>query len=137
MAQQSRAFQGAFRSDVEESIALNQVKSGAVIISASGMCDAGRIKHHPQSTTFRGRNAPLSLPAGRRYAREAPGGWGEARKVVCDPVVVRAAVPHHRRTLRPRADQAALISWLGNFKSPKMTFVVHGEQSSARADEAR
>ena len=127
-------FRVRFVSDVEESIALNQVKSGAVIISASGMCDAGRIKHHLKYNLPRPECAIViaGFQAAGTLGRRLVDG-AKLVRLFGDPVVVRAAV-HTIGGLSAHADQAALISWLGNFSSPpKMTFVVHGEQSSARA----
>lgn len=122
-----------FVQDVEESIALNQRRGGAVIISASGMCDAGRIKYHllhnlprPEcSIVFCGFQAAGTL--GRRLV--------DGAKIVTlfsQPVSVQADV-YTIGGLSAHADQAALLAWLRGFRTvPERTFVVHGEAETAR-----
>ncbi|MBX3687616.1 MAG: MBL fold metallo-hydrolase [Rhodocyclaceae bacterium] len=126
-------FKVRFVSDVEESKALNQVRSGAVVISASGMCDAGRIKHHLKYNLSRPECAIViaGFQAAGTLGRRLVDGARLVR-LFGEPVVVKASI-HTIGGLSAHADQAALMSWLRHFSSPpKVTFVVHGEQSSAR-----
>jgi metallo-beta-lactamase family protein len=116
----------------QDSMAINQLAPGKrIIISASGMCDAGRIKHHlkhnlwrPESTVlFVGYQAEGSL--GRRILDGEPTVriHGEEVNVLADIRVIEAFSSH--------ADQAALLSWLQGFKEkPRQVFLVHGEENS-------
>ena len=122
----------SFVQDVEESMALDRVRHGAVIIAASGMCDGGRIRHHlaanlprPESSiVFTGFQAQGTL--GRRIvdgAREV--------RIFGEDIPVRARV-HTIGGLSAHADQAALLGWLRKFRAPpRQTFVVHGEAATA------
>ena len=122
-----------FTEDVEESKALNRIRSGAVIIAASGMCDGGRIKHHLEhnlgrpecSILFTGFQAADTL--GRRIVDGA-----RSVKLFGETVPVRAQV-HTLGGLSAHADRGALLAWLHRFKSaPPQVFVVHGEAETAK-----
>lgn len=120
-----------FSRSQEESMYLNTVKSNTIIISASGMCDAGRIKHHlkhnlwrPESTIlFVGYQAIGTL--GRRIVdgEKLVRIHGEQVAVKADIESIEAYSAH--------ADRAGLTSWLKNFVlPPKGVFLVHGEEKS-------
>ena len=121
-----------FTRSVEESIALNRIKAGAIIVSASGMCDAGRIKHHLRHHLGRAECAIVIIgyqaagTLGRRLVD------GEKRvRIFDEEIAVRAGI-HTIGGLSAHADQAALLSWLGSFTgAPARTFVVHGETQTA------
>ncbi len=121
-----------FVQDAQESIALNDIKSGAIIISASGMCDAGRIKHHlrhnlgrPEcSIVFTGFQAEGTL--GRRLVDGA-----KLARIFGEEIAVHADI-YTIGGLSAHADQAGLMHWLAQFKHPPgQTFVVHGEAATA------
>jgi metallo-beta-lactamase family protein len=121
-----------FIQEVEESMALNDIRSGAIIISASGMCDAGRIKHHLRynlrrsecSIVFTGFQAMGTL--GRRLVDGA-----KLVRIFGEEIPVRAHI-HTIGGLSAHADQAGLLNWLSHFRRPPgQTFVVHGESATA------
>ena len=121
-----------FIETVEESKALNDRPGGAVIIAASGMCDAGRIRHHLRHNLPRADSAVLIVgyqaegTLGRRLVDHAATVrmWGEE-------IPVRARV-HTIGGLSAHADRGALLDWLKHFNPPpSRTFVVHGEESVA------
>lgn len=123
-----------FVQDPEESAALGRIREGALIISASGMCDAGRIKHHlrnnlprPEcSIVFTGFQAAGTR--GRKIVDRAA-----SVRIFGEQVPVRAQI-HTIGGLSAHADQAALLDWLGYIRKPPLqTFVVHGELKAARA----
>ena len=121
-----------FIADVEESKALNKIKGGAIIISASGMCDAGRIVHHLANNLPKPQNAIIITgfqaygSLGRRLVDRAP-----KVRLFGEEVMVRASV-HTIGGLSAHADQAGLLDWLKGFNvPPKTVFVVHGEPESA------
>ncbi len=112
----------------EESKALNMDKIPKVIISASGMCDAGRIRHHlkhnlwrPESTiVFVGFQAEGSL--GRRLLEGAT-----SVKLFGEEIAVKAKIVNFKG-LSSHADRDHLLAWMDQFKPvPGQVFVVHGD----------
>ena len=117
-----------FVADVERSKALNAIREGAVIISASGMCEAGRIKYHLRENLPRSECSVLivGFQAAGTLGRKLVDG---ARTVTIfgEPVDVRARI-YTVGGLSAHADQGALLNWLGGFhRPPGKTFLVHGE----------
>src|SRR5574343_1230242 len=124
--------------DVEDSKALNAIRHGAVIISASGMCEAGRIKYHLRENLPRSESSILiaGFQAAGTLGRRLVDG-ARLGRLFGDPVPVRARI-YTVGGLSAHADQAALLHWLGGFRqAPGKTVVVHGEaQASAALAEA-
>ena len=121
-----------FTQSVEESIALNRIKAGAIIISASGMCDAGRIKHHLRHHLGRSECAIVIIgyQAAGTLGRKLVDGEKHVR-IFGEEIAVRAGI-HTIGGLSAHADQAALLGWLKGFgAAPARTFVVHGEAATA------
>ena len=111
-----------------ESQALNAEQTPKVIISASGMCDAGRIRHHlkhnlwrPECTVcFVGFQSYGSL--GRTLLDGA-----ETVKLFGERIAVKAKIVNFHG-LSSHADQEDLLAWAGTFfPRPKKIFVVHGD----------
>lgn len=121
-----------FVADVEQSMRLNDIRHGAVILSASGMCEAGRIKYHLQNNLPRAESSVLitGFQAAGTLGRRLVDGAKTAR-LFGRQTAVRADI-FTIGGLSAHADQAALLGWLGAFhKPPKHTFVVHGEAETA------
>jgi metallo-beta-lactamase family protein len=121
-----------FIADVEESKALNRIKGGAIILSASGMCDAGRIVHHLINNLPHAQNA-IVITGFQAYGSLGRRLVDKATKVRLfgEEIPVRASI-HTIGGLSAHADQAGLLDWLKGFqKTPKTVFVVHGEAESS------
>jgi len=134
MDKSARKPQIHFVQDIEESMQLNHIKHGAIIISASGMCDAGRIKHHLKYNLSRPECSILitGFQAERTLGRRLVDGVKLVR-IFGQDVRVRAKI-HTIGGLSAHADQADIINWLRQFqKTPDKVFVVHGEMSNSAA----
>jgi len=114
---------------VEESKALNEKKGPFVVISASGMVEAGRILHHVRNGIEERRNLILivgyqaAFTLGRRLVDGAKEVriFGEPHQRKCEVVVMNEFSAH--------ADKNELMEWVGGFKKkPRKAFVVHGEE---------
>jgi metallo-beta-lactamase family protein len=122
-----------FTQTVEESKALNESDESAIIISASGMCEVGRIKHHLKHNIWNPKNTILFV------GYQAPGTLGrkivdgaKTVKIFGEEVAVNARV-EYIEGYSGHADQAGLLHFVDSFvKKPNHIFLVHGEEESQK-----
>jgi len=118
----------------EESKAINFEETPKVIISASGMCEAGRIRHHLKHNLWRPESTILFVgyQANGTLGRAIVEGAKEVR-LFGEPIEIRASILT-LAGLSGHADKQGLLDWICAFeKKPERVFVVHGEESVANA----
>ncbi len=121
----------------EESMALNRIRAGAMIIAGSGMCDGGRIRHHFKHNLWRAETQVLIVgfqaqgTLGRRLVDGAPYVrlWGETIRV--------NAKIHTIGGLSAHAGQSELLDWYGAFDGRPPVALVHGEDAPRAALAAK
>lgn len=121
-----------FTRSADESKALNDRKESAIIISASGMCDAGRIKHHLKHNLWRKESTILFV------GYQAEGSLGRklldgAKKVKLfgEEIGVEARI-EMIESFSGHADKDGLLEWIKGFnRKPKKIFIVHGEENAS------
>lgn len=117
---------------VEESRALNDDISPKVIISSSGMCEAGRIRHHLKHNLWRPECSIVFV------GYQAEGTLGRMLidgvkkvKLFGEEIAVAAKI-YNFKALSGHADRTGLLRWLNAFQhKPECVFLVHGEQLTA------
>ena len=120
-----------FTRTVEDSRRINNIAKGAIIISASGMCDAGRILHHLKHNLWRPESHVLFVgyqaegTLGRRLLEGA-----KVVKIMGEEIGVRAQI-HSIGGFSAHADQGGLIDWLKGFQQiSRGIFITHGESGA-------
>jgi len=113
----------------EESRAINFDKRRKIIISASGMCEAGRIKHHLKHNLWQSQNTILFVgyqaygTLGRSLVEGA-----DSVKLFGETVQVAAEI-RQLAGISGHADVDGLTTWISHIQNPKRVFVIHGENS--------
>lgn len=120
-----------FTKSPEESAKINKIKSGIIIISASGMCDAGRIKHHLKHNLWR-KECSIVFSG---YQAEGTTGrlildGAKKVKLFGEDIAVKAHI-YNLQGLSGHADRNGLLNWVKSFKKkPENIFLVHGDQKA-------
>lgn len=112
----------------EESMAINFDKASKVIISASGMCDAGRIRHHLKHNLWRGESTVVfaGYQAFGTLGRALQDNVSEIR-LFGEYISVNARI-ETLKSISSHGDKNGLIKWITGFeKKPGHVFVVHGD----------
>lgn len=120
-----------FTRQTADSIALNSVHSGAVIMAGSGMCTGGRVRHHLKHNLWREDSsvAFVGYAARGTLARQIIDGAKHV-KLFGEDVPVRARV-YTINGFSAHADQRELLAWHAPTRADR-TFLVHGEEKSMR-----
>ena len=123
--------------DVEDSMAINRIKGGAIIIAGSGMCTGGRIRHHLKWNLWREstRIVFVGFQAQGTPGRALVDGTDHLR-LLGEDLVVRAHI-HTLGGFSAHAGQTELVKWAGHFQPPPRTYLVHGEPDKMEALQAR
>jgi len=122
-----------FTESTQESKAINENPGSAIVIAGSGMCTAGRIKHHLKHNLWRpGASVVIvGFQAQGTTGRKIVDGAKQV-KIFRENVSVKAKV-FTIGGFSAHADQNDLLEWIGNFESKPRVFVVHGEAAASQA----
>ncbi|MGD8569162.1 MAG: MBL fold metallo-hydrolase [Gammaproteobacteria bacterium] len=118
----------------EESMAINKINSGAIIIAGSGMCNGGRIRHHFKHNLWRQSTHVMIVGF---QARGTPGralvDGAKSLHVVGEEIAVNASI-HTLGGFSAHAGQQQLLDWASNFRqaNPRL-YLVHGEDDAKQA----
>jgi metallo-beta-lactamase family protein len=118
-----------FTTSIEESQKINRIKSGAIIIAGSGMCDGGRIQHHFKHNIWRPECSIIftGFQVKGTLGRHIIDGAKSAR-ILGEEMAIRAKT-YTIGGFSAHADQKELLEWLGTITNRPKTFVTHGEES--------
>jgi metallo-beta-lactamase family protein len=118
----------------EESKAINEDPRPGIIISASGMCDSGRIKHHLKHHLWREESHIVFIgyqgegTVGRRIVDGA-----KTIRLFGEEIAIKARI-HTLGGFSAHGDQKGLLEWLSHFNNPHLEVIVnHGEEKTAMA----
>jgi len=120
-----------FVQSVQESMKLNKIHSGILVIAGSGMCDGGRIRHHLKHNLWRHECSVIFVgyqgkgTLGRQIV-ERP----RSVRILGEDIAMRASI-YTINGFSAHADQAELLEWLSCFKNSPEVFIVHGEEEVA------
>jgi len=119
-----------FTRETQDSIAINRIGGGAVIMAGSGMCTGGRVRHHLKHNLWRTDSSIVFVgyAASGSLARLIINGAGHVH-LFGEEIPVNAAI-HTINGFSAHADQAELLAWHRQTGSPERTFLVHGEQET-------
>jgi len=127
-----------YTKSAEESMGLNRITEGAIVIAGSGMCTGGRILHHLKHNLWRSKTQVIitGYQARGSLGRLLVDGAATVR-IFGDEIAVKARI-HTLGGFSAHAGQEQLIEWAGQFRKhrPKL-FLVHGEVEAMQALQYR
>jgi metallo-beta-lactamase family protein len=117
-----------FSRSTEDSMAINRINAGAIIIAGSGMCTGGRIRHHLKHNLWR-RNAHVLIvgfQAAGTTGRKLVDG-AKSIRLAGEEIVVNAQI-HTLGGFSAHASQTQLLEWVQGFNAPRPDiYLIHGE----------
>ncbi len=114
----------------EASKGINNIKSRAIIIAGSGMCNGGRITHHFKHRIWDKHNAVVfvGFQAEGTLGREIVNG-AKWINILGEDIIVKASI-HTINGFSAHADRDGIIKWISSMKDLQKVFLVHGELQS-------
>jgi metallo-beta-lactamase family protein len=122
-----------FVKTAEESMKLNRLKSGNIIIAGSGMCEGGRIKHHLKHNLWRAECSVIFVgyQAAGTLGRKIVDGAKNVR-ILGEDILVKATI-HTVNGFSAHAGREELLEWVSAFENTPTIFIVHGEDEAAES----
>jgi metallo-beta-lactamase family protein len=121
-----------FARETADSMAINRITGGAIIMAGSGMCTGGRIRHHLRHNLWRRESAVIfvGFAAAGTIARQIIDGAKHVR-LFGEDIPVRNTI-HTINGFSAHADQRELLDWRGRISGCQLTFLVHGEERAMK-----
>ena len=126
-----------FTRSMEDSMELNRIRKGAIIIASSGMCEGGRIRHHLKHNLWRKECSIIfvGFQAKGTLGRTIVDG-AKSVEILGENIVVRAGI-HTLGGFSAHADRDELLDWVSRFRNKPEIFIVHGEEEASLDFQAR